>query len=94
MNDTGAQISQLKYFTAQLELFPQSHPLSERLSDEYFREQLLTWHQDLLQLQNSIHEDFDVVWSRTTLSSNAILVLYTVSFITNSQWMTKNLLPL
>lgn len=86
----GAHITKLRDYTTKLEAFPQSHPLLRHPSDpELFRKQMLTWHQDFLQFQKSIHKDFDVVWSETTSSSNIILALYIVSKNIISDTTTK-----
>lgn len=76
----GTHLSQLKSYTTQLQQFPLSHSLLRHTSHpDLFRQELLTWHRDFLNLQNSIHQDFDVVWAETSASSNLILALYIVS---------------
>lgn len=88
----GSLISKLENYAEELEAFPHSHSLPQAPDQVLFREKLLSWHRDFLQLQTSIHQDFDVIWSETTITSNSILVLYILCIVTLLYFLVDNML--
>ena len=47
----GTHVTKLKHYSSKLETFHSLHPLSINSDQEYFAEQLISWHNDFLQLQ-------------------------------------------
>ena len=89
---TGTQISKFRSYVAELESFPLSHSLAGTSDQALLNHQVLTWHRDFLKLQRAIHQDFDIVWSETTIASNLILALYLVSMHLHLPLMTRIIL--
>lgn len=68
----------MKYYSEALGRFPSTHPLSVDRGQELFDSQVLLWHTDLLEVQNTIHTDFNVTWSATSVLDISSMALYMV----------------